>query len=58
MESPPPQKKEQRFFKHAVQKRKQSHITLHNWAMENIYGDITISESEKQVFKGRSIKES
>jgi len=26
--------------------------------MENIDGDTTISESEKQVFKGRSIKES
>lgn len=39
-------------------KRKQSHITLHNSAMENIYGDTTISESEKQVFEGKSIKES
>ena len=39
-------------------KREQSHITLHKSAMENIYGDTTISESEKQVFEGNSIKES
>ena len=50
------QKKNKDFFKTYCTKKKTK--PLHNSAMENIDGDTTISESEKQVFKGRSIKES